>query len=107
MTETAKQLQWICNVYEELEFKLGSLPLCIDNQGAIFLASNPAQEGCIKHTYIPNHYICEAVEFGEVRVYSIPTDQQYADIFMKNLAKQKFETARKALHLIKHSQYKQ
>ena len=103
MTKTAKQLQWICNVYEELGFKLGPLPLCIDNQGAIFLASNPAQEGCIKHACIPNHYIREAVEFEEVKLYYIPTNQQYADIFMKNLAKLKFKTGGKALHLIKHS----
>ena len=103
MTETAKQLQWIHNIYEELGLKLGPLLLCINNQGAIFLASNPAQEGCIKHTCIPNHYIHEAVEFGEDKLYYVPTDQQYADIFMKNLAKVKFETGRKALCLIKHS----
>ena len=103
MTETAKQLQWIHNVYEELGFKLGPLPLCIDNQDAIFLASNPAQERHIKHACIPNHYIYEAVEFREVKLYYVPTDQQYTDIFTKNLAKLKFETGRKALHLIKHS----
>ena len=103
MAETAKQLQWICNVYKELEFKLDPLPLCVNNQGAIFLASNPAQEGCIKHAHIPNHYISEALEFGEVKLYYIPIDQQYADIFTKNLAKLKFETGRKALCLIKHS----
>jgi hypothetical protein len=49
MTETAKQLHWIRNIYKELHFKLGSLPLCVDNQDAIFLASNPAQEGQTKH----------------------------------------------------------
>ena len=103
MTETAKQLQWIRNVYKELGFKLDPLPLCINNQGAIFLASNPAQEGRIKHAHIPNHYICEAVEFGKVKLYYVPTDQQYADIFTKNLAKLTFETGRKALRLIKHS----
>ena len=103
MTETAKQLQWICNVYEELGFKLGPLPLCVDNQGTIFLALNPAQEGHIKHTHIPNHYIHEAVEFEEVKLYYIPTDQQYADIFTKNLVKLKVKTGRKALHFIKHS----
>ena len=57
MTKTAKQLQWIHNLYEELEFKLGPLPLCIDNQGAIFLASNPAQEGRMKHVRMTEHFI--------------------------------------------------
>ena len=42
MMETVHQIQWIQNLYEEIGFILGPLPLCIDNQGAIFLASNPA-----------------------------------------------------------------
>src|SRR6266568_5028338 len=60
MTEAAKQIQWIRNVYEEIGFHLGSLPLCVDNQGAMFLASNPAQEGRTKHVRIPEHYLREA-----------------------------------------------
>jgi hypothetical protein len=99
MTETAKQLRWIHNIYEELCFKLGPLPLCVDNQGAIFLASNPAQEGRTKHVRITEHFIREAVEFGEIQLYYVPTDQQFADIFTKNLDKQKFEDGRKALRL--------
>jgi hypothetical protein len=54
MTETAKQLRWIRNIHEELHFKLGPLPLCIDNQGTIFLASNPTQEGRTKHVTDPH-----------------------------------------------------
>jgi hypothetical protein len=99
MTETAKQLRWICNIYGELHFKLGPLPLCIDNQGTIFLASNPAQEGRTKHVQITEHFIREAIEFGEIQLYYVPTDQQFADIFTKNLGKQKFEDGRKALRL--------
>jgi hypothetical protein len=99
MTETAKQLHWIHNIYEELHFKLGPLPLCIDNQGAIFLASNPAQEGRTKHVRMTEYFIREAVEFGEIQLYYVPTDQQFADIFTKNLGKHKFEDGRKALRL--------
>ena len=49
MMETACQIQWIWNLYKEISFILGPLPLCIDNQGAVFLASNPTQEGHTKH----------------------------------------------------------
>ena len=97
MTEIAKQLRWICNVYEELEFKLGPLPLCVDNQGAMFLASNPAQEGQTKHIRIPEHYIHEVVEFEEIELYYIPTNLQFAAIFTKNLGKQKFQEGRNTL----------
>ena len=49
MTETVKQLQWIRNLFGELSIDLRSIPLCVDNQGAIFLSQNPAQEGQTKH----------------------------------------------------------
>ena len=99
MTEIAKQLRWIRNVYEELGFKLGPLPLCIDNQGTMFLASNPAQEGQTKHIRIPEHYIREVVELEEIKLYYVPTNLQFADIFTKNLGKQKFQEGRNALRL--------
>ena len=94
--------RWIRNLYEELGFKLGPLPLCVDNQGTIFLASNPAQEGRTKHIRMTEHFIRESVEFEEIKLYYVPTDQQFADIFTKNLGKQKFEDGRKALQLLRH-----
>ena len=97
MTKIVKQLRWIHNVYEELGFNLSPLPLCVDNQGAMFLASNPAQEGQMKHICIPEHYIREAVELEEIKLYYIPTNLQFVDIFTKNLGKQKFQDGRKAL----------
>jgi len=45
-------------------------------------------------------YIRESVEFGEIKLYYISTDQQFADIFTKNLGKQKFEDGRRSLQLI-------
>ena len=104
MMETACQIQWIWNLYEEIGFILGLLPLCIDNQGAIFLASNPAQEKHTKHVRMPEHYIHEAVESGEIQLFYVSTDQQFADIFMKNLDKTKFQDGRNALHLQRYSQ---
>ena len=104
MTETACQIQWIQNLYEEISFILDPLSLCVDNQGAIFLASNPAQEGCTKHIRMPEHYIHEVVESGEIQLFYVPTDQQFADIFMKNLGKTKFQDGRNALCLQRYLQ---
>ena len=104
MTETAHQIQWIQNLYEEISFILGPLPLCVDNQGTIFLASNLAQEGHTKHVRMPEHYIHEAVESGEIQLFYVPTDQQFADIFTKNLDKTKFHNGRNPLHLQRYSQ---
>jgi Trm5-related predicted tRNA methylase len=83
MTEVAKQLSWIQNLLSELRFKLPAIPLLVDNQGTMFLASNPAQEGCTKHIEIPEHYIREYVHDGKIKLYYIPTDKQVADTFTK------------------------
>jgi len=64
------------------------------------LASNPAQEGHTKHVCMTNHYTHESMKFGEIKLYYVPMDQQFADIFTKNLGKQKFEDGRKSLQLI-------
>ena len=104
MTKTAHQIQWTQNLYKEIGFILGPLPLCIDNQGTILLASNPAQEGHTKHVRMPEHYICEVVESGEIQLFYVPTNQQFADIITKNLDKTKFQDGRNALHLQRYSQ---
>ena len=74
MMETACQIQWIWNLYEEISFILGPLPLCVHNQGTIFLTSNPAQEGCTKHVQMPEHYICEVVECREIQHFYVSTN---------------------------------
>ena len=103
MMKTACQIQWIQNLYEEIDFILGLLPLCIDNQDTIFLTFNPTQEGCTKHVRMPEYYICEAVESGEIQLFYVPTDQQFADMFTKNLGKTKFQDGRNTLCLQRYS----
>ena len=103
MTEVAKQILWIQNLLSKFKFKLPTVPLYVDNQGAIFLASNPAQEGCTKHTETPEHYIRECVHDGKSKLYYIPTGGQVADTFMKNLTWQCFEANWKMLQLILYS----
>ena len=72
----------------------------MDNQGAMFLTFNPAQEGHTKHVHIPQHYIHKAVEYGEIEHFYVTTNTQFADIFTKNLGKIKFQEGRKMLTLI-------
>ena len=74
--------------------------MCVDHQGVMFLTSNQTQECCTKHVHIPQHYIYEAVEHGEVELFYVTTNTQFADIFTKNLGKIKFQEGRKMLILI-------
>ena len=68
----------------------------------MFLASNPAQEGCTKHIEILEHYICECVQKEKVKLFYISTNEQRADIFTKNLTWQHFEENRKLLSLSRY-----
>ena len=90
MTEVAKQLTWIKSLFTEIKINLPSFHLYVDNQGAIFLSSNPVQEGQMKHIDIPYHYIRECVQEDLIKLFYIGTNDQRADIFTKNLSRDKF-----------------
>ena len=67
-----------------------AIPLNGDNQGAIFIASNPVQEKCIKHMDIHYHFIHQVVKEGKVVLYYIEGDKNPIDMFTKNLGHLKF-----------------
>ena len=83
----------------ELGMTIGPLPLCGDNQGAIFIASNAVQEKRTKHIDIRFHYIQDVVEQGEIELFFVPTEENPADMFTKNLARDKFLSCRGQLGL--------
>ena len=62
--------------------------------------SNPVQDGHLKHVERDDHYIREALEFKEIEPYYVSTDNQTADIFTKNLGRDKFIAGRNSLRLI-------
>jgi hypothetical protein len=57
LSDTCRQLVWMHSFLKELGMPVGTIPLCGDNQGAIFNASNPVQEKRTKHIDIRFHYI--------------------------------------------------
>ena len=80
------------------------VPLYYDNQGAIFLVTNLAQEQCSKHIGIHYHYIRECVEEEDkIDLFYIPTGEQITDIFAKNLSSLQFEDICKGLCFISYS----
>jgi len=87
------------NLFSELDFKIGPMSLSGDNQGSIFLASNPVQEHRTKHIDIRHHFIRQCVEENKVKLYFIPTKDQLADIQTKNLTFDLFKSIRDNLGL--------
>ena len=83
----------------ELGFNLNATPLYSDNQGLIFIASNPVTEKRSKHINIRYHYIHEVVDKGFVKIYFVDGDKNPTDLFTKNLGRLKFEHFRVQLSL--------
>jgi hypothetical protein len=97
LSDTTRQIVWIESLFKELNFDISNVALCGDNQGAIFLASNPAQEHRSKHIDIRYHYIRECVEGKKVILHYVPTTEQIADIMTKCLSYDKFKKFRNQL----------
>jgi hypothetical protein len=100
LSDTTRQIVWIESLFKELNFDISNVALCGDNQGAIFLASNPAQEHRSKHIDIRYHYIRECVEGKKVILHYVPTMEQIADIMTKCLSYDKFKKFRNQLGIM-------
>jgi hypothetical protein len=57
LSDTSRQAVWIQSLLRELGFKIPTVPICGDNQGSIFIGSNPVQERRSKHIDIRYHYV--------------------------------------------------
>lgn len=100
LSDTSRQLVWIRTLFQELGVFLGPIPLCGDNQGSIFLASNPAQEKRIKHIDLRYHYIREIIRQKQIELLFIEGAENPADLFTKNLGRIKFQKFREQLGLV-------
>ena len=90
---------WVRTLLIELGFIVHTVPICDDNQGAIFVASNPVTERRTKHIDIRYHYIRELIDERKVEVLYIPGEDNPADLFTKNLGWVKFFKFRDMLGL--------
>ena len=99
MSDCSCQVVWVCNLLAELGYNVTNIPLSGDNQGSIFIASNPVTESRSKHIDIRYHYIREVYNKGIVDIYYIDGNDNPADIFTKNLGAVKFLKFRSQLGL--------
>ena len=83
----------------ELGYSLQPIPICGDNQGSIFIASNPVTEKRSKHIDIRYHYVREVINRGLIKIYFIDGDENPADLLTKNLGSVKFLKFRAMLGL--------
>src|SRR5271170_4737874 len=101
LSDASRQLAWIRNFLEEIDMEIeGPTPLCADNQGAIFLAVNPAHDRRTKHIDTRYHFVREFIEGGNATLYHVGTNQMVADILTKSLPFEKHYYFRGRLGLI-------
>ena len=99
LSDCSRQVVWIITLLNEIGYDLEPIPIYGDNQGSIFMASNPITERRSKHIDIRYHYIREVIEKGLVKVRFIDGSDNPADLFTKNLGWVKFEKFRACLGL--------
>lgn len=68
-----------------------------DNVSAVYMASNPVHHRRTKHIELDIHFVREKVALGDVRVFHVPTGQQYADVLTKGLPTAVFQEFKTSL----------
>jgi len=61
LSDCSCQVVWMHTLMGELGYSLKPIPICGDNQGSIFIASNPVTERRSKHIDIRYHYVREVI----------------------------------------------
>ena len=85
-SDTCRQLVWLRTFGEELGDDMSRpTPMCLDNQGSIFLSVNPVIDRRTKHIEVRYHFIREQVELGSTEIFYVATADQLADSLTKNV----------------------
>ena len=90
LSDCSRQAMWIKTLLGELGINIQAVPICGDNQGSIFIGSNPVQEKRSKHIDIRYHYVRQCIEEGHVTLYFVEGAENPTDMFTKNLGHVKF-----------------
>ena len=86
LASTGRQAAWLKSFSGEIGFPIEEpIPLCSDNQAAIFLMINPVVECRTKHIDIRHHYIWEQYEEKVIEPFHIAGEENPADLFTKSL----------------------
>jgi hypothetical protein len=80
LSDCSHQVSWICNIFLEIGICLGPILIYADNQGSIFIGSNPVQEIHTKHIDVKYHYVCECIAVKKIVLYHVPTKDNTANV---------------------------
>ena len=90
LCDCCKQAKWIKTLLSELGINVRPVPVNSDNQGSIFLGSDPVQGNRSKHIDIRYHFVWQCIEDKEAKLYFVEGAENPADMFTKALGHIKF-----------------
>ena len=90
LCDCCKQAKWIKSLLSKLGINVGHVPINGDNQGSIFLGSNPVQGNRSKHIDIRYHFVRQCIEDKKAKLYFVEGAENPADMFTKALGHIKF-----------------
>jgi hypothetical protein len=105
-SDAAREITWLRNLLAEIdpsgapaiflsqshEPNLPPIPIAMDNQGAIALATLESQNRRTRHINVRYHYIRDCVKSGIIAPHYTPINEMLADGFTKALDRLKFAT---------------
>jgi hypothetical protein len=101
LSEAARQTMFVHQVLTSLNFEVElSIKMFVDNAGSNFLANNRNSSDRIQHVNIRFHFVHEMIDNGFIDIIFVPTDENIADIFTKNLDSKKFKNNQTILNVL-------
>jgi len=102
LSDCSHQCVWIHSILTELGYRFRPIHISEDNQGSIFISSNPVTESRNKYIDVCFHAIWDFVTQRKVKLFFIEENENPASMFTKNLSHVKFCKFRAQLSLIFH-----
>lgn len=100
LATTTAELCWFCYLFHERRIPVCSSPsLFVDNISALHMAANPIFHSRTRHIEIDYHFVRELLARGVLHTRYISSHNQLADIFVKNLSKERFHSLPSKLNL--------
>ncbi|WKA06381.1 hypothetical protein VitviT2T_024283 [Vitis vinifera] len=103
LADTTSELLWLRWLLKDLGVSTSSAtPLYYDNQSAIHIAHNDVFHERTKHIEIDCHFIRYHLLHGALKLFSVSSKDQLADIFTKSLPKRRTRDLVDNLKLVSH-----
>lgn len=100
MAEGIKDLQWLRQLCDELQWEYRTPLLLGDNMASIYMTARPGKHSRTKHIENKYHVSRDLVERDQLKVQHVGTNDMVADIMTKALGAVKFARFRNALKVL-------